>query len=154
MGTSVIAFTVPDAVLTERICGRWIHKASGRSYHVKFMKPRSLKDGDTPTPETMRDDETGEPLMRRADDTEEALAKRLQSYHAETMPILRHYNSASVNADQSPDKVWAEIDKVLGGTASAEAKANATTPVAQCQTDLTRSEEKVEANVQELANSK
>ena len=29
---SVVALEVPDAVLTERICGRWVHKASGRSY--------------------------------------------------------------------------------------------------------------------------
>merc|ERR1712217_35741 len=27
----VIEFNVPDAVLTERICGRWMHKGSGRS---------------------------------------------------------------------------------------------------------------------------
>ena len=32
---------VPDEVLTERICGRWIHKASGRSYHTKFAPPKS-----------------------------------------------------------------------------------------------------------------
>ena len=38
----VLALEVPDAVLTERICGRWIHKASGRSYHVKFAPPKSL----------------------------------------------------------------------------------------------------------------
>jgi hypothetical protein len=28
---SVMALEVPDSVLTERICGRWIHKSSGRS---------------------------------------------------------------------------------------------------------------------------
>lgn len=30
----VIELEVPDEVLEERICGRWIHKKSGRSYHV------------------------------------------------------------------------------------------------------------------------
>ena len=39
----------------------------------------------------MLDDETGEPLMQRADDTEEALKKRLEGYHAQTVPILEHY---------------------------------------------------------------
>ena len=34
--TKVVEFSVPDEVLTERICGRWVHKDSGRSYHVKF----------------------------------------------------------------------------------------------------------------------
>jgi len=54
---------VPDEILEER-CGRWIHKASGRSYHTKFAPPKSLKEGDTPSAETMLDDETGEPLIR------------------------------------------------------------------------------------------
>ena len=55
----VLALEVPDEVLTERICGRWVHKASGRSYHVKFAKPKSLGEGDKPSETTMLDDETG-----------------------------------------------------------------------------------------------
>ena len=65
--TYVVALQVPDEVLTERICGRWVHKASGRSYHIKFAPPKSLGGGE-PSTETMLDDETGEPLMQRADD--------------------------------------------------------------------------------------
>jgi len=111
--TSVIVFQIPDAVLTERICGRWIHKASGRSYHVKFVRPKSLKDGDTPTPENMFDDLTGEPLIRRPDDTEEVLTKRLESFHAETAPVLKYYDSAGVDADKSPLEVWNDIEQIL-----------------------------------------
>ena len=33
--SACIELNVPDEVLEERICGRWMHKASGRSYHVK-----------------------------------------------------------------------------------------------------------------------
>jgi adenylate kinase len=55
----VLALEVPDEILTERICGRWVHKASGRSYHVKFAKPKSLGDGDAPSEATMLDDQTG-----------------------------------------------------------------------------------------------
>ena len=32
----VIEFKIPYEVLMERICGRLIHAASGRSYHEKF----------------------------------------------------------------------------------------------------------------------
>lgn len=110
---SVIVFSVPDAVLTERICGRWIHKSSGRSYHVKFVKPKSLKDGDTPSAQNMLDDLTGEPLMQRPDDTEAALTKRLKGYQEETMPILAHYDSSQVNADQQPQEVWKAIESLL-----------------------------------------
>merc|ERR1712164_15834 len=42
--SAVVEFNVPDEILTERICGRWIHKASGRSYHVKFAPPKSLRE--------------------------------------------------------------------------------------------------------------
>ena len=111
----VLALEVPDEVLTERICGRWVHKASGRSYHVKFAKPKSLADGAAPTVETMLDDETGEPLMQRADDTEEALTKRLESYHAQTVPILTHYEPTGVvsrvDANVKPEEVWTSIEK-------------------------------------------
>ena len=110
----VMALEVPDEVLTERICGRWIHKASGRSYHVKFAKPKSLPEGATPSPDNMKDDQTGEPLMQRGDDTEAALTKRLESYHAQTVPILKHYEPKGIvtccNANQEMDKVWAEIE--------------------------------------------
>lgn len=89
--TAVVALQVPDAALTERICGRWIHKASGRSYHASRMPPKSLKPGMKPTPENMFDDDTGEPLYQRPDDTEEALKSRLDSYYKETLPVLDHY---------------------------------------------------------------
>merc|ERR1719352_2081393 len=114
----VLALEVPDEVLTERICGRWVHKASGRSYHVKFAPPKSLGD-QTPSVETMLDDETGEALMQRADDTEEALVKRLEGYHAQTVPILEHYKAmprclmAFCNANQEIDGVWGEILSAL-----------------------------------------
>ena len=113
---AVVALEVPDAVLTERICGRWVHKASGRSYHAKFAPPKSL-GGAAPSVETMLDDETGEALMQRADDTEEALSKRLESYHAQTVPILDHYSPAGVvsrvDADKAPDAVWDSVAAAL-----------------------------------------
>lgn len=113
--TKVIELQVPDEVLEERICGRWIHKKSGRSYHVKFAPPKSMKVGadGKPLPASMKDDETGEPLMQRPDDTASALVKRLQGYHNETVPILNHYAPngivKTVNANQKMDGVWGEV---------------------------------------------
>ena len=115
----VLALEVPDAVLTERICGRWVHKASGRSYHVKFAKPKSLGEGDTPSETTMLDDETGEPLMQRADDTEEALRKRLVAFHSQTKPVVDYYSKqglyAPIDANQKADTVKAAIAKIVAG---------------------------------------
>merc|ERR1711966_40209 len=82
--TKVVELQVPDSLLEERICGRWIHKKSGRSYHVKNAPPKSLKAGEKPCATNMLDDETGEPLMQRSDDTPEALISRLADYHSKT----------------------------------------------------------------------
>ena len=88
----VVELKVDDAMLTERITGRRIHKNSGRSYHIKFNPPKV--DGI--------DDITGEPLMQRKDDTVEALGTRLDGYHKMTTPILAYYQQQnklfSVNA--------------------------------------------------------
>ena len=118
--TKVIELEVPDSVLEERITGRWIHKDSGRSYHVKYAPPKSMKldASGKPIPETMKDDATGEPLMQRPDDTSESLIKRLKGYHGETVPILDHYSPGgivrAVNANQQMDGVWSEILASLG----------------------------------------
>lgn len=36
----VLNFAIDDAVLEERITGRWIHPLSGRTYHTKFAPPK------------------------------------------------------------------------------------------------------------------
>lgn len=81
--TSVIDFGVDDAVVKERIGGRWIHKASGRSYHVKFAPPKVPG----------KDDETGEPLIQRPDDKPETVGARLEAFRAQTAPVLEHYRA-------------------------------------------------------------
>ena len=112
----VVALDVPDEVLTERICGRWVHKESGRSYHIKFAPPKSLGEQE-PSVETMLDDETNEPLMQRKDDTEEALKSRLEGYHSQTVPILAHYDPKGVvhkiDANRPPPEVWTSIEAAI-----------------------------------------
>lgn len=36
----VLNFAIDDAILEERITGRWIHPSSGRTYHTKFQPPK------------------------------------------------------------------------------------------------------------------
>jgi len=132
----IIELNVPDLVLEERICGRWLHKPSGRSYHVKFNPPNSYKEAcsssggcfgmcggfkpkPVPAPKNMLDNQTGEPLSQRDDDNPEALKKRLDGYHTQTEPILDHYKDATtckitrVNANQKMEKVWVEVECAL-----------------------------------------
>jgi len=77
-----IEFKVNDDILVERVEGRRIHPASGRSYHVKFNPPKVAG----------KDDQTGEDLIQRKDDNAEVLRKRMQAYHSQTAPILSYYS--------------------------------------------------------------
>ena len=38
---AVVEFDIDDSLLVRRICGRWFHLASGRSYHEEFRPPRT-----------------------------------------------------------------------------------------------------------------
>ncbi|TKY45431.1 Adenylate kinase 4 [Spatholobus suberectus] len=67
----VLNFAIDDAILEERITGRWIHPSSGRTYHTKFAPPRVARV----------DDVTGEPLIQRKDDTAAVLKSRLEAFH-------------------------------------------------------------------------
>jgi adenylate kinase len=77
----VLEIDVPDAAIIERMSGRRVHPASGRSYHVKFNPPKAPD----------RDDVTGEPLIQREDDREETVRKRLQVYQSQTRPLVEYY---------------------------------------------------------------
>ena len=113
----VVSLEVPDSLLEKRICGRWVHKASGRSYHATFNPPKSLKacPGKQAKPKRMFDDETGEQLEQRSDDTKEALVTRLEAYHSQTKPILEHYSPvvAKIDAAKDMSEVWTAIEAVL-----------------------------------------
>jgi adenylate kinase len=103
----VIEFQTDDDKLVERITGRRVHPASGRSYHVKFNPPKV--EG--------KDDVTGEPLVHRKDDTEEVLTKRMQSYHKSTTPILDYYRQknvlTSLDAMRGINDVWTDIHSTI-----------------------------------------
>ena len=80
---AVLEITVPDEDIIDRMSGRRVHVASGRTYHVKFNPPKS--EG--------KDDVTGEPLIQRDDDREETVLKRLSVYHSQTRPLVDFYRS-------------------------------------------------------------
>ena len=89
----VLEIDVPDSEIIERMSGRRVHPASGRTYHVKFNPPKT--EG--------RDDLTGEELILRDDDREETVRKRLEVYHAQTRQLVDYYgNWAAGGAPGAP----------------------------------------------------
>jgi adenylate kinase len=79
----VVEIVVPEENIIERMSGRRVHTASGRSYHTKFNPP---KVADV-------DDITGEPLVQRDDDREETVKHRLAVYREQTRPLVDYYSN-------------------------------------------------------------
>ena len=77
----VLEIDVPDRVIIERMSGRRVHLASGRTYHIKLNPPKVPG----------KDDVTGDDLIQRDDDKEETVRKRLVVYHEQTEPLIAYY---------------------------------------------------------------
>jgi adenylate kinase len=83
----VIELKVEDAVLVERISGRFSCAKCGAGYHDLYQKPRV---------EGRCDRCGGTEFVRRPDDTAETVKARLKAYHAQTAPILPYYAEKGV----------------------------------------------------------
>ncbi len=90
----VLEIDVPDEAIIERMSGRRVHPASGRTYHVKFNPPRV--EG--------KDDATGEELIQRDDDKEDTVKKRLSVYHEQTEVLVDYYNQWAVSGQPGAPK--------------------------------------------------
>ena len=102
----VLEIDVPDGAIVERMGGRRVHVASGRTYHVKFNPPMVAG----------RDDATGEALIQREDDNEETVKHRLAVYHMQTEPLLAYYTTWVASGDARAPKCR-QVDG-LGGVES------------------------------------
>ena len=85
----VVELAVADEEIIQRMGGRRVHPASGRTYHVKFNPPK-IAD---------RDDLTGDPLILRQDDQPETVKERLHVYHAQTQPLIEYYSKWQATGD-------------------------------------------------------
>ena len=85
----VLEIDVPDAAIVERMSGRRVHPASGRTYHIHNNPPKV--EG--------QDDVTGEPLTQRPDDAEDIVRKRLATYHEQTEPLVAYYTAWAATGD-------------------------------------------------------
>jgi adenylate kinase len=101
----VLEIDVPDEAIVERMSGRRVHAASGRSYHLRFNPPK--------VPGV--DDITGEPLIQRADDLEDTVVKRLAVYAAQTRPLVDYYARWAASGDAAAPKY-----RKISGTGSVD----------------------------------
>lgn len=105
---AVIEIQVDDAVLVDRISGRYTCGACGEVYH-DTTKPTSLPG--------VCDECGSTELTRRADDTAESLKQRLMEYYKKTSPLTGYYYAkgqlVGINGMEEPETVKGAIAKVL-----------------------------------------
>jgi len=82
----VISITVDNEVLLQRVIGRLTCRGCGRGYHKIFEAPR----------QTGVCDSCGAELIQREDDKEETMRARLNTYQAQTAPLIGYYESANL----------------------------------------------------------
>ena len=101
----VIYLKILEEQIIERMSGRRMHLASGRSYHTTFNPPKV--DG--------KDDLTGEDLVQRSDDKPDVIKKRLEVYFNETEPMLDFYNNKDIQFYEidASEPVKAVTEKIL-----------------------------------------
>ncbi|WP_354687383.1 adenylate kinase [Cupriavidus necator] len=100
----VLEIDVPFDAIIERMSGRRVHVASGRTYHVKYNPPKA--EG--------LDDETGEPLIQRDDDKEETVKKRLDVYSQQTRPLVDYYSDWAAKGDPAAKVSPPKYRKISG----------------------------------------
>ncbi len=98
---TVVLFELSEEKAKARLLGRMYNPSTGETFMA----------GVTTDPNTWED------LIQRDDDVEEAIIKRIDLYVERALPLLDEYrkqgNLIEINADQSIDKVFAELTEKL-----------------------------------------
>jgi adenylate kinase len=104
----VIEFQVDDAVLVDRISGRYTCAKCGAGYHDRNHRPKV---------EGVCDKCGSTEFKRRADDNAETVITRLQDYYKKTSPLIGYYYAKgllkSVDGMAEIDEVTAAVEAIL-----------------------------------------
>jgi adenylate kinase len=107
--TAAISLEVDDEAMVARVSGRFTCAACGEGYHDTFKLPATAG---------VCDKCGGTEFKRRADDTAETVRERLTAYHAQTAPLIAHYERQSVlervPAMGSIDAIRARLADIVG----------------------------------------
>ena len=85
--TAAISLEVDDEAMVGRVAGRFTCAGCGEGYHDDFKRPAVAGTCDRCG---------GHDFKRRADDNAGTVRERLSAYHAQTAPLITHYDRAGV----------------------------------------------------------
>ncbi len=106
----VLNLIVDDAKLEERVTGRRSCGQCGSAYHVTFNPPK-VKD--------QCDNGCGL-LTQRTDDTSDVVRNRIETYHAQTAPLVEYYSAqgnvkdidGNIEINQVTESIYRVLDAV------------------------------------------
>jgi len=94
---------VAEAVLVERLTGRYTCRAQGHVYHIRYNPPRVAG----------RCDVDGSELYQREDDKEETVTNRIRVYLKQTLPLIEFYRQKSVLVEVDGTKPIDQVSEDL-----------------------------------------
>jgi adenylate kinase len=105
---AVIEMVVDEAVMVDRVSGRFTCAKCGQGYHDRFKPPAHPGLCDVCG---------GTEFTRREDDRADTMQKRLAEFHAQTAPILPYYRQKGilrhVDGMAAIDDVTSQIEAIL-----------------------------------------
>jgi adenylate kinase len=104
---SVPYIYVPDAVLIDRLSGRWTCRKAGHIFHEKYNPPHVPGKCDY----------DGSELYQREDDQPETVKHRIDVYLEQTQPLIEYYHQrgvlAEVDGTKSIEQVTVDLLAVI-----------------------------------------
>jgi adenylate kinase len=103
----VINIDTSEDVLIDRIVNRRSCKNCGAIYNMKFLPPKVDE----------KCDKCGGDLVQRKDDTEEVAKSRLETYKAQTQPLIKFYSDKNllinIDGNREIDEIYEDIKRSI-----------------------------------------
>ena len=104
---AIVNLDVPEELLLLRITGRRVCLDCKETFNIHFQPPPPERGCSF----------AACPMLQRADDKPETVRERLRVYHAQTRPLLHHYemrgNLSSIDGSGSTEDVLERIESLL-----------------------------------------
>lgn len=104
---TVLYLGLSESAAVQRLAGRRVCQDGQHSYHLSLLPPKQEGICDI----------DGSKLITRKDDQPKIIRERFQQFERVTRHVVEYYRKKNIlktiNADQSPEKVYADVKKAL-----------------------------------------